>query len=272
MPVCGKAAAGGGPCQRPVMSAGGPCGVDHPAVVSPTGAPPSGTFGPGGGPPADPLTVPPVTAPWATVTLAAVAHAIEVDDVFGCDDEWTGVWDDLAGLDPLFSEAASAARAAGAQHRQHLEADDPRYDLSPADHWRTLVDVDALRARVVELAGRMSAEDVVTAAESDAAAARCFAVMNGSLPAGLLERLAGDDDWEVRFRVAGSSSCPPEALARLAGDPDEDIRAEVARNPNTPPGTLLSLAADPSPVVRGTASSHPSCPPAGRAASGLLAD
>ena len=271
MPVCGKATAGGWPCQRPVMSAGGPCGADHPVLVSPTGAPPSGTFGPGGGPPADPL--PATRDPQrSVVALAAVCHAVEIDDDFGCGDEWGGVWDDLADLDPVFEAAARAARAAEAQHQAHMARDDRRYDLSPDDLWRSMVDVDELQARAVELADRMSADDMVTAAESDAAAARSFAVMNGDLPAEVLARLAGDDDWEVRWRVANHRDAPVGALVRLSGDGDEEIRVAVADHKATPPATLLLLAADEHGSVRGAAAAHPACPPAGRAAGGLLAD
>ena len=270
MPVCGKATAGGWPCQRPVRAPGAPCGADHPEVVSPTGAPPSGTFGPGGGPPPDPL--PAAGDPLrAVVALAAVRHAVEVDDDFGGVDEWRGVWDDLAGLDPVFGAAARAAEAAEAQHREHMARDDRRYDLSPDDLWRSMVDVDELQTRAVELAGGLSAADMVTAAESDEPAARSFAVMHGDLPDGLVARLAGDDDWEVRWRVANRSDAPVAALVRLSGDGDEEIRLAVANHALTPPATLLSLAADEHPSVAGAAAAHPRCPPAGRAAAGLVA-
>lgn len=52
-----------------------------------------------------------------------------------------------------------------------------------------------------------------------------------------LDRLASNEDPDVRAAVAQSASVPAETLDRLAGDENPDVRAQVAANPRTRPAT-----------------------------------
>lgn len=54
------------------------------------------------------------------------------------------------------------------------------------------------------------------------------------LSIGLLEVLADDKDWWVRYRVARNPNCSIRLLEKLAGDKNFIVRSCVARNPNCP--------------------------------------
>lgn len=69
-------------------------------------------------------------------------------------------------------------------------------------------------------------------------------------PVGLLERLAGDDEVEVRRSVAGNRAAPTAVLERLAADGDVSVRKAVAGNGAVTDGLLLRLAADRDALVR----------------------
>lgn len=60
----------------------------------------------------------------------------------------------------------------------------------------------------------------------------------------MLEELAGDKDWEVRYGVAYNPNTPVEILMKLAEDKDENVRYELARNPSTRVEILRKLADD----------------------------
>ena len=53
-------------------------------------------------------------------------------------------------------------------------------------------------------------------------------------PPEILERLANDEDFYVRWHVAENHNTPPETLERLANDHFYYVRLGVTRNPNTP--------------------------------------
>jgi len=79
-------------------------------------------------------------------------------------------------------------------------------------------------------------------------------------PPGMLQLLAEDPNWEVRWRVASNPSCPPGVLAALAGDHHAGVRWRVAGNPASPPGVLAALARDPGEWVRWAVARNPGCP------------
>lgn len=69
-------------------------------------------------------------------------------------------------------------------------------------------------------------------------------------PARVLTALAKDEDYGVRYGVAGNPKTPARALASLAKDEDPYVRCRVALNPKTPAKALALLAKDEDPSVR----------------------
>ena len=59
-----------------------------------------------------------------------------------------------------------------------------------------------------------------------------------------LEKLANDEDQEVRSRVASNTNTPVSLLEKLAEDEDRYVRRSVAANENTPVSVLEKLAED----------------------------
>ena len=53
-------------------------------------------------------------------------------------------------------------------------------------------------------------------------------------PPKVLEKLANDEDVEVRYYVADNPNTPPEVLEKLSNDKMCIVRYVVAQNPNTP--------------------------------------
>ena len=66
----------------------------------------------------------------------------------------------------------------------------------------------------------------------------------------ILEKLADDKYYSVRYSVAENRNTPVEILERLANDENKQVRREVAENPNTPVDILVGLADDESEYVR----------------------
>jgi len=60
----------------------------------------------------------------------------------------------------------------------------------------------------------------------------------------LLSELAEDEDWEVRYAVAGNPNISAKTLSELAKDNIWNVRCAVARNSNTSTETLSELAKD----------------------------
>ena len=56
---------------------------------------------------------------------------------------------------------------------------------------------------------------------------------NPNTPPEILARLANDNNWGVRCRVAYNPNTSPENLERLANDDDYWVSFRVARNLNT---------------------------------------
>ena len=60
----------------------------------------------------------------------------------------------------------------------------------------------------------------------------------------MLEELAEDEDWQVRYGVAENPKTPVEVLMKIAEDKNGNVRYELARNPNTRVEILRKLADD----------------------------
>ncbi len=75
-----------------------------------------------------------------------------------------------------------------------------------------------------------------------------------------LDRLAGDDDVQVRSALAENATAPNSLLIRLASDPDPLVRRRVAAIVNDE-DTLAGLCADTSPDVQAGAARNPGLPP-----------
>lgn len=102
-----------------------------------------------------------------------------------------------------------------------------------------------------------------------ASALRYRHLTGGEVPgAAVLERLAADEQWQVRCEVARHPGAPPQVLAGLAEDISERVRQVVAGNRAAPPDVLAALAADGNWGVSGAAAHNPETPP--RALAGLL--
>jgi HEAT repeat protein len=79
-------------------------------------------------------------------------------------------------------------------------------------------------------------------------------------PPKVLEKLATDEDWDVRWEVAQNLNTPIKTLEKLATDEDSWVRREVARNLNTLPKTLEKLATDENSGVRYWVAYNPNTP------------
>ena len=87
---------------------------------------------------------------------------------------------------------------------------------------------------------------------------------NPSAPPNMLQKLAGDDDKDVRKAVAGNASSWIQTLEQLAEHKyfyDYDVREAVASNPSTPSQVLEHLASDEHPRVRRAIAVNPKTPP-----------
>ena len=76
----------------------------------------------------------------------------------------------------------------------------------------------------------------------------------------MIEELAEDGDWEVRWAVVKNPRTPAEALRKLAEGEDVDMKIAVARNPSTPVDILRKLAEDGDWEVRWAVVKNPRTP------------
>jgi hypothetical protein len=67
--------------------------------------------------------------------------------------------------------------------------------------------------------------------------------LDPNTPPEILTILARDEDYCVRWRVAGNSNTPPEALTILARDEVGDVRWGVERNPNATRNVIQTVRA-----------------------------
>lgn len=73
-------------------------------------------------------------------------------------------------------------------------------------------------------------------------------------------RMAKDDNYSIRAKLAYSQNCPQEAFVLLRNDPDAYVRCCLAANPRCPVDTLLTLNNDRTENVRLCVLSNPNCP------------
>ena len=256
--LCGKPTPTG-PCRRPVAVPGGPCGAAHPALLAPPGPPrPAGPTRDHLG--ADPLggdgrsdrPIGSLPAP-AVEALAAAAHLLDSGQLPACENEWDGIWHDLAALgDPLIIDAAQAAEDAAGQHQLFTDRDDPRYDGIVDDIWVThaTVDVAGLTAAVNRYTQLLDADDALIAARGRRPEGRRWAAER--VEPAELERLASDPVGQVRHIVA-SRTDNPATIARLAADPDQWVAEEALLNRRCPAAALDLAASHPNPRIADTA-------------------
>ncbi|BAY26877.1 leucine rich repeat variant [Calothrix sp. NIES-2100] len=81
------------------------------------------------------------------------------------------------------------------------------------------------------------------------------------VPVVLLERLARDENKDVRLAVAENLQCSQTLLEQLAQDASAEVRIKVAKNPNTPASVLEQLAQDANADVRFAVARNPNTPP-----------
>jgi hypothetical protein len=75
-----------------------------------------------------------------------------------------------------------------------------------------------------------------------------------------LEKLAADEDENVRRGAARNPNAPASLLEKLAADEDEDVRGMAAENPNAPASLLEKLAVDEVALVRSAVAGNPNAP------------
>lgn len=265
--LCGKPTPTG-PCRRPVTTPGSPCGATHrsphpplppvphaAAAPDPLGADPLDGDGPVD-PPAGSFPAPAVEA------LAAAAHLISSGQLPGCENEWDGIWDDLAPLgDPIIVDAAQAAEDAADQHQRFTDSDDPRYDGTVDDIWVTTatVDVAGLTHRINRYTRLLDADDALIAARGRRPEGRCWAARVVEPPE--LEHLAYDPVGQVRYIVAERTT-DPAVLTRLASDDDRWVAEEALFNRACPDAAITAASQHPNPWHADTAAaSEPTTPP-----------
>jgi hypothetical protein len=73
---------------------------------------------------------------------------------------------------------------------------------------------------------------------------------SSNTPPKVLEQIATDEDYHVRYYVALNRNTTPETLAKLANDEQWEVRYNVAFNINTPPEVLEQLANDETWTIR----------------------
>ena len=83
---------------------------------------------------------------------------------------------------------------------------------------------------------------------------------NPSASGDTLTILATDDNWRVRWAVAGNQNTPVEVLNRLAEDENWEVRFAVAKNPKIPPEAAIRLSTSEVSQIRQALSENPSVP------------
>ena len=113
-----------------------------------------------------------------------------------------------------------------------------------------------------ELISKAPAKALEKLAEDDDADVRSCVASNNRAPATVLEKLAGDAAKKVRCSVAYNDNTPPSVLEKLAGSAAADVRRSVASNNNTPAAVLEKLARDKEMYVRCDVASNNNTPAA----------
>ena len=192
----------------------------------------------------------------------------------------------LAGLGPWGEQLAVNQPKAGGMTLAKL-ADSPRASLRQriATHGNTpgetlavlALDQDeqvrqaaaqnpAAPAELLTTLGRAEALDLGLSADRlEALAAlghhgRVLAARHPNTPRDLLEKLARDDDWQIRAGVAHHPLATADMLAPLLSIDSPDVHSALAAHPHTPGGVLAELAKKLDVSIRLHIAAHPNAP------------
>lgn len=94
-------------------------------------------------------------------------------------------------------------------------------------------------------------------ASDDDSDVRAAVAGNPAVPPQLLDALAQDDSYQVRVKVAENAVTDPSTLHRLVGDHDSDVRAALVANPRLAPASVEALAKSDDYDHRVAAAKHP---------------
>lgn len=185
-----------------------------------------------------------------------VVDADEARDVLAhaCPAGWVLAQLDLSSTDLRRAVAAHAAATPSLLARLLLD-DDERTVRFAERNPRASEPIGVLGISPLELAQRVRADDSSLRVEQlrevrdSPEGLRCLA-SHPSTTSDMIADLCTDASWVVRQVGAGSSRLTPEQLERLAIDDDRDVRAAAARNPALPIAILRSLQHDRDGFVR----------------------
>jgi len=85
-------------------------------------------------------------------------------------------------------------------------------------------------------------------------------VQDAHTPHEVLDNLANNPRWDIRYYVAWNPNTSVETLDKLYNDEIWEIQYRVASHPNALAKTLTKLAESPSKSIRLVVAEHPNCP------------
>ena len=115
---------------------------------------------------------------------------------------------------------------------------------------------ESLQERNERALNATSTDELEKLAEDEDEDVRLRVARNANTPASVLEQLAADENWQVRFNVAENMNTPLSVLEKLAEDDERDIRNYVAKNENTSVSILEKLADDKDDYLRINVAEH----------------
>jgi len=115
---------------------------------------------------------------------------------------------------------------------------------------------ESLQERNERALNATSTDELEKLAEDEDEDVRLRVARNANTPASVLEQLAADENWQVRFNVAENMNTPLSVLEMLAEDDERDIRNYVAKNENTSVSILEKLADDKDDYLRINVAEH----------------
>ena len=133
------------------------------------------------------------------------------------------------------------------KHKQHVEwwdrDDDSHYYIPESN---AVDDIEFLKkyGKINLLENNASPEMIEKLAEDEDEDVRFAVAKNPKTPVDILRKLTENKDWMTRQGVAMNPKTPVEILRKLAEDKDAFVKYGVAINPNTPVEILRKLAED----------------------------
>ena len=148
--------------------------------------------------------------------------------------------------------------------KQHVEwwdrDDDSHYDIPESN---AVDDIEFLKkhGKINLLENNNASPEIIDElAEDRDWHVRYGVARNPNTPVEVIMKLAEDEDANVRYGVADNPRISAEVLRKLAEDEDEWVRQEVAKNPRTPVEVLMILAEDEDEYVREKVAKNPNTP------------